>query len=82
MAIDIARFYDPQAFKTRLQALAATIRSLPRGTPDVPVMIPGDPEKLRQQERLVTGIPVDPPLYEALLGIDGGFAEALVGWTA
>lgn len=76
MAIDIARFQDPLVFKTRLQQFADTIRALPRAEGALPVMIPGDPEKKCLAERLVSGIPVDDPMYEKFLTIDPAFAAA------
>ncbi|MDR2668984.1 MAG: Ldh family oxidoreductase [Desulfovibrio sp.] len=77
-AVDIARFQDPQAFAQRLRSIAEAVRSLPRADPDVPVMIPGDPEKRCFRQRLVTGIPVDDALYRALTDIDEAFAGALL----
>jgi ureidoglycolate dehydrogenase (NAD+) len=70
MAVDIARFHDLQAFTQRLQDVADAVRALPRAAPDVPVMIPGDPEKRCCRQRLVSGIPVDDALYRALTGIE------------
>jgi ureidoglycolate dehydrogenase (NAD+) len=77
MAVDIARFHDPGAFAQRLQSIADAVRSLPRADPDVPVMIPGDPEKRCCRQRLVSGIPVDDALYGVLTDIDEAFAGAL-----
>jgi LDH2 family malate/lactate/ureidoglycolate dehydrogenase len=76
MAVDIARFHDPGAFAQRLQSVADAVRSLPRADPDVPVMIPGDPEKRCFRQRLVSGFPVDDALYRALTDIDEAFAGA------
>ncbi len=77
VALDIARFQDIAAFKARLQTLAGTIRSLPRSDGNVPVMIPGDPEKLALAKRKVSGIPVDAVMFEKFLAIDEGFASDL-----
>lgn len=76
MAIDIARFQDPAAFKTRLQGLADTIRALPSAEGALPVMIPGDPEKKCHAKRSISGIPVDEPMYEKFVAIDPAFATA------
>lgn len=78
VSIDIARFIDPLRFKTRLQKMAEDIRALPRSHPDVPVMIPGDPEKAAFQERSASGIPVDEPKYQEFLAVNPVFAEALL----
>jgi len=77
MAIDIARFQDVVAFKARLKALADTVRALPRVDPAVPVMIPGDPEKLAFIQRTAEGIPVDEAKYKEFLAVDPRFAEDL-----
>jgi ureidoglycolate dehydrogenase (NAD+) len=77
MAVDIACFLQPRMFKKRLQTVADAVRSLPRADPDIPVMVPGDPEKRCFRQRLAAGIPVDDALYKALLDIDEAFAGAL-----
>ena len=77
MAIDIARFQDVTEFKTRLQNLAVTIRSLPCVEEATPVMIPGDPEKQAYKERVVSGIPVDEPMFEKFMSISKAYASAL-----
>ncbi|MDR3362472.1 MAG: Ldh family oxidoreductase [Desulfovibrio sp.] len=76
VSIDIARFIDPVAFKTRLQQVADTIRALPRLTPEVPVLIPGDPEKITREERLKSGIPISDAKYAEFIAIDKAFATA------
>ena len=69
-------FEEPVRFKSRLQNLAKRIRSLPRQNPDVPVLVPGDPEKKHQIDRLENGIPISAHLLAehgtiaAKLGID------------
>ncbi len=78
VALDISRFQDVTAFKARLQDLTNTIRNLPCSREDVPVMIPGDPEKRTLEKRKVDGIPIDDLMYEKFLAIDPAFAEALV----
>ncbi|SBV93511.1 putative Uncharacterized oxidoreductase YjmC [uncultured delta proteobacterium] len=78
IALDIARFQDTAAFKARLQEMADGIRALPRADAEVPVMIPGDPEKISHANRLVAGIPVDDPMYERFIAIDLAFETALM----
>lgn len=58
MAIRIDAFRDIDEFKRDMQSNADKIRNLPRMTADVPVMIPGDPEKATHQHRIQHGIPV------------------------
>ena len=76
MAIDIARFQDPLAFKTRLQDLAETIRALPSAEGALPVRIPGDPEKKCHAERPISGNPVDEPMCEKLPGREPAYDAA------
>ncbi len=78
VALDISRFQDVTAFKARLQDLTNTIRNLPCSREDVPVIIPGNPEKRTREKRKVDGIPIDDLMYEKFLAIDPAFAEALV----
>ncbi len=68
-ALRIDAFEEPEYFKTRLQNLAKRIRSLPRQDPDVPVLVPGDPEKRHQADRLENGIPISSSLIEELNAI-------------
>lgn len=58
-ALRIDAFEKPERFKTRLQDMADRIRRQPRLDPDVPVQIPGDPEKAHQADREAHGIPVN-----------------------
>jgi LDH2 family malate/lactate/ureidoglycolate dehydrogenase len=44
-ALRIDAFEDPERFKARLQGMADRIRREPRQDPEIPVVIPGDPEK-------------------------------------
>jgi ureidoglycolate dehydrogenase (NAD+) len=57
-AVRIDVFEEPGRFKTGLQNLADRIRRQPRQHPDVPVLIPGDPEKAYQADREMQGIPI------------------------
>lgn len=78
MAIDIARFSDVAVFKQRLAGLAAMIRALPRADAEIPVMIPGDPEKAAYTRRMVEGIPLDDPKVDEYLALNPDFAKALL----
>ena len=62
-ATRIDTFQEASQFKDRLQDLADRIRNQPRQDADVPVMIPGDPEKAYQTDREEHGM----PLSEAVL---------------
>ena len=58
-AIRIDAFVEPDRFKTRLQETADRIRNQSRQNPQVPVQIPGDPEKAYQADREENGIPIN-----------------------
>jgi ureidoglycolate dehydrogenase (NAD+) len=57
-AFRIDAFEDPDRFKTRLQEMAERIRNQPRLDDEVPVQIPGDPEKAHLADREANGIPI------------------------
>jgi LDH2 family malate/lactate/ureidoglycolate dehydrogenase len=61
-AIKISNFLNPTKFKSRLQGLADAVRNEPRLDKDIPVQVPGDPEKNMEKDRSKNGIPV--PDYE------------------
>lgn len=72
-ATRIDSFQESSVFKERLQDLADRIREQPRQDPEVPVMIPGDPEKAFQADREKNGLPVG----EAVLNDFGEIAREL-----
>jgi LDH2 family malate/lactate/ureidoglycolate dehydrogenase len=57
-AIRIDAFTDQDEFESRLQKLAEDVRSEPRVDEDVPIQVPGDPEKDRRKTRESDGIPI------------------------
>jgi ureidoglycolate dehydrogenase (NAD+) len=59
-AFKISAFIDVDEFKQQLQANAEKIRNQPRLDEIVPVMIPGDPEKLSEKTRRKSGVPIKP----------------------
>lgn len=77
MAIDISGFTDVHNFKKRLQDMTLRVRSLSAVNEVNDVMIPGDPEKKCQIERLKSGIPVDDLKYKEFLEIDPRFEKCL-----
>lgn len=58
MAIKIDAFQPIDIFKKRMKKLMDDIRNEPRRKEGVPIMVPGDPEKLIYSERIKNGIPV------------------------
>ena len=75
VAIDVGRFVDPAAFRSRLQALVGQIRSMPAIADTV--MVPGDPEKLALVERSAGGIPVPAAVFDSLCETSQDFRAAV-----
>ena len=67
MALDISKFQDVKAFKSRLKKYMDEIRREPAKDPAKPVLVPGDPEKKALAERAREGIPLFPAEYNAIL---------------
>lgn len=68
-ALRISAFEDPPEFKARLKKLCDGVRSQPlRGDAEEPPMVPGDPEKETEEERLRDGIPLPSGLVSELEG--------------
>ncbi|NIP75240.1 MAG: hypothetical protein GTN90_04275 [Xanthomonadales bacterium] len=61
------------------------VRACPPADLDVPVMIPGDPERKRRAERKAQGLPLTPDVWESILatgaakGLDRVELAALAG---
>ncbi len=66
IAIDPNRFSGGALLAETAAAMAREARSQPSVSPDLEVLVPGDPEYLAQKIRDVDGIPVDPELYQEL----------------
>lgn len=57
--LDPGRLCGRAALDTQLGALIAYVRSAPAADPELPVLIPGEPERMARARRLTEGIPVD-----------------------
>jgi len=69
MAIDIARFVDPQAFKQRIDAMVTLLKATPL-LPDVrEILLPGERAWKTQQQQEREGIPVPAPVAADLLAL-------------
>ena len=66
MAIRINCFEDSMHFKRRLKQMMDSLRNEPRFKEDIPVLVPGDPEKEFFEERFKAGIPVPSNLRNQL----------------
>lgn len=76
--IDINKFLPVEAFKKRLQSMADEIRALPADKHSEKVMIPGDPEKEKFKERILSGIPVDEIKFEEFIQISENFKKVVI----
>jgi ureidoglycolate dehydrogenase (NAD+) len=66
LALDLARFTDPAAFRSQLDLLVRDIRSQPPADPARPPLAPGDPERLTSARRSKDGIPLPDNLLAEL----------------
>lgn len=79
LAIDPDVFIGRDEFERRLDALVAEVKAAPPIDPDKPVLLPGEAEHQRLEERLRDGIPIDRETVEGLralaaeLGLDDPF---------
>jgi ureidoglycolate dehydrogenase (NAD+) len=69
VAIDIERFVPLQTFRARLQEMMDQVRKEPRKDESVPVMVPGDPEKIAAEWRAREGIPLSPAAHKAFVAL-------------
>lgn len=77
VAIDPARFLPGGQFRARLQEMVEHVRSLPRLSDEVPVMVPGDPEKHTMIVREKDGIPIEDGKYAEFISVNPAFEDAL-----
>ncbi len=78
MAVNIASFRDVEEFKRDLQHTADKIRQQPRMNDDVPVMVPGDPEKATTEHRKANGIPVKDIDFDRLSELAGNLGIGIL----
>jgi len=84
IAIDPATFGDPAAFRAEIERYAAFVKSAKPRNPDMPVMLPGEPEKKARAQRLKFGVVVDPETWAQIVeaggtvGIDAAHLNAMI----
>ena len=66
MALDIARFVEPQAFHDEVSRHLADLRDSERLPEAEPIRMPGDQRAARRAERERNGVPIPAPLLEKL----------------
>jgi LDH2 family malate/lactate/ureidoglycolate dehydrogenase len=79
LALDPAFFRDdPEDFLADVDRLSESLRATPAADPDVPVMVAGDPEYAREDERRRTGIPIPAKLAAEVRDIAGRAGAAFL----
>lgn len=66
MAIDPASFRGDDRFDDDLGAIVDCLHEAPPTDPDLPVLVPGDPETNSRSERAARGVPLPEPLLVRL----------------
>ena len=58
VAIDVAAFTDPDAFRREVEELRERVHATPTAPGVDTVLVPGEPEWQARSERLATGVPL------------------------
>jgi len=77
IAIDIARFVEPQAFAQQASRLVCDLKALPRADPAEEIRMPGERGARERRERLQAGIPLPQPVYRELRELANRLGVAL-----
>jgi uncharacterized oxidoreductase len=72
IVLDPARITDSGWFAAEITALTRFVTASPPTDPALPVLIPGDPERIARAERIAQGIPVDPATWAELAEVARG----------
>lgn len=76
MALDVERFCPHADFALRMREMSDRARALDPMNEQVPVVVPGDPEKHSRAQRSTNGIPVDDALFREFVSLTPEFAGA------
>jgi len=68
IVLDPARLGDTAWIRTEIDAMADFAKASPPVDPQLPVLVPGEPERLSRADRNANGIPLDRESWEQLLG--------------
>lgn len=78
IVIDPSKFLPLGDFKQNMQSMVDRIREMPKQEGVERMMVPGDPEKITKEERLVNGIPILSSLFDEFLAISPEFKKAVM----
>lgn len=66
--VDPQRLVPDSFLQSEIQAMIDYAKASPPADPDLPVLVPGEPERERRAERLRTGVPIDLATWDELRG--------------
>lgn len=69
LAIDLARFGDPAAFRREVDRLVRALKALPRDRDVVEILMPGERGSRTLEQRSRDGIPIPRPIFDELKGV-------------
>jgi LDH2 family malate/lactate/ureidoglycolate dehydrogenase len=78
LALDPAAFRAEGAFEDDLDAAIDVLHATPPADPDLPVLVPGDPEAATRAQRLQDGIPIPDTLMARIREVCDGCGAAFV----
>jgi uncharacterized oxidoreductase len=83
IVVDPAQLVEGDAFARHIEAFVAWVKDSPPADPDLPVLVPGDPERIARAERKAGGIPLDANTWQQILaagehvGLERDFVAAM-----
>ena len=69
MAIDVGQITELDAFKKRVDDLLSSVRDSPTAPGYDEILIPGEPERLKKEERLKEGIFIEDKTWGDLVAL-------------
>jgi ureidoglycolate dehydrogenase (NAD+) len=78
MVLNVEKFIAPTLFRQNLQSMVDRLRSLAPVDPYTPVLVAGDPEKIMEKQRLVTGIPMDEVKFQEFVQVNSTIHDCLL----
>src|SRR5204863_10212576 len=67
IVIDPSRLVDQAWLADEVKAMTDYVTASPPRKPDEPVLIPGDPERQKRQQRQRDGVPIDPETWREIV---------------